>query len=133
MKDQCIELALANKKIIADQIVELEISQKKLEDSKSSERHKELISQSMKDLQATLDSVKKNETSTADSQRQPATVQNPTLANAGEQNSTVTDANGNPVGSKTEDSKSKANVEDSNKTKSVDDHANDIIKKISKR
>lgn len=133
MKDQCIELALANKKIIADQIVELEISQKKLEDSKSSERHKELISQSMKDLQATLDSVKKNETSTADSQRQPATVQNPTLANAGEQNSTVTDANGNPIGSKTEDSNSKANVEDSNKKKSVDDYANDIIKKISKR
>lgn len=133
MKDQCIELALANKKIIADQIVELEISQKKLEDSKSSERHKELISQSMKDLQATLDSIKKNETSTTDSQRQPATVQNPTLANAGEQNSTVTDANGNPIGSKTEDSNSKANVEDSNKKKSVDDYANDIIKKISKR
>lgn len=134
MKDQCIELALANKKIIADQIVELEIFQKKLEDAKSSERHKELISLSMKDLQATLDSVKKNETSTTDSQRQPAKAQNPTLANAGEQNSTVTDANGNPVGSKTEDSdKAKAKVEDSNKKKSVDDYANDIIKKISKR
>ena len=133
MKDQCIELALANKKIIADQIVELEISKKKLEDSKASERHKELIGQSMKDLQATLDSVKKNETSMAGTQRQPAQAQNPTLANAGEQNSTVTDANGNPVGSKTEGSNPKAKVEDSNKKKSVDDYANDIIKRISKR
>ena len=135
MKDQCIELALANKKIIADQIIELEISQKKLEDSKASERHKELVEQSMKDLQATFDSIKK-ETSTADSktQRQSAQVQNPTLANTGEQNSIVTDASGNPVGSKTEDSNSqKAKVEDSNKKKSVDDYANDIIKKISKR
>lgn len=135
MKDQCIELALANKKIIADQIVELEISKKKLEDSKSDERHKELLGQSMKDLQATLDSLKKTETSTmTDSQRQPAQVSNPTLANGGEQNSTVVDANGNPVGSKAEDSKNpKAKVEDSNKKKSVDDYANDIIKKISRR
>ena len=136
MKDQCIELALANKKLIADQIIELEISQKKLEDSKASERQKELVSQSMKDLQATLDSVKKNETlTTTDStQRQPAQAQNPTLANAGEQNSTVTDANGNPVGSKTDDSvNKKAKVEDSNKKKSIDDYTNDIIKKISKR
>ena len=133
MKDQCIELALANKKLIADKIIELEISQKKLEDSKASERQKELISQSMKDLQTTLDAIKKNETSTAaDSQRQPAQVQNPTLANIGEQNSVVTDANGNPVG--TEDSNSqKAKVEDSNKKKSIDDYTNDIIKKISKR
>lgn len=135
MKDQCIELALANKKLIADQIIELEISKKKLEDSKSEERGKELLGQSMKDLQETLDSLKKNETSTtADSQRQPAQIQNPTLANDGEQNSSVVDANGNPIGSKTEDSKNqKANVEDSNKKKSVDDYANDIIKKISKR
>ena len=135
MKDQCIELALANKKIVADQIVELEVSKKKLEDSKSNERHKELLGQSMKELHATLDSLKKNETSTStDSQRQPAQVQNPTLANGGEQNSTVVDANGNPVGSKAEDSKSsKTKVEDSNKKKSVDDYANDIIKKISKR
>ena len=136
MKDQCIELALANKKLIADQIIELEIAQKKLEDSKTSERQKELVSQSMKDLQATLDSVKKNETSTAtDSiQRQQAQAQNPTLANAGEQNSTVTDANGNPVGSKTDGSvNQKAKVEDSNKKKSIDDYTNDIIKKISKR
>lgn len=131
MKDQCIELALANKKIIADQIIELEVSQKKLEDGKTSERQKELISQSMKDLQATLDSVKKNETSTTDSQRQTAQVQNPTLANAGEQNSIVTDANGNRVA---EDSKAqKAKVEDSNKKKSIEDYTNQIINKISKR
>ena len=133
MKDQCIELALANKKIIADQIVELEIFKKKLEDSKASERHKELVGQSMKDLQETLDSIKKSETSMAGIQRQPAQAQNPTLANTGEQNSTVTDANGNPVGSKTEGSNPKAKVEDSNKKKSVDDYANDIIKRISKR
>lgn len=136
MKDQCIELALANKKLIADQIIELEIAQKKLEDSKTSERQKELVSQSMKDLQATFDSIKKNETSTAtdSTQRQQAQAQNPTLANAGEQNSTVTDANGNPVGSKTDGSvNQKAKVEDSNKKKSIDDYTNDIIKKISKR
>ena len=135
MKDQCIELALANKKLIADQIIELEIAQKKLEDAKSSERQKELISQSMKDLQATLDSIKKAETSTtSDSQRQTAQVQNPTLANTGEQNSVVTDANGIPVGGKTEDSKNqKANVEDSNKKKSIEDYTKDIINKISKR
>lgn len=135
MKDQCIELALANKKIIADQIVEFEISKKVLQYSESSERQKELIGLSMKDLQATLDSIK-NEASTADSktQRQPAQAQNPTLANTGEQNSIVTDASGNPVGSKTEDSNNqKANVEDSNKKKSIDDYTNDIIKKISKR
>lgn len=136
MKDQCIELALANKKLIADQIIELEVAQKKLEDSKTSERQKELVSQSMKDLQATFDSIKKNETSTAtdSTQRQQAQAQNPTLANAGEQNSTVTDANGNPVGSKTDGSvNQKAKVEDSNKKKSIDDYTNDIIKKISKR
>lgn len=133
MKDQCIELALVNKKNIADQIIELEISKKKLEDSKSDERSKELLEQSMKDLHAILDSLKKNETSTTDSQRQPVQVSNPTLANGGEQNSSVVDANGNPIGSKTEESKNQVNVEDSNKKKSVDDYANDIIKKISKR
>lgn len=129
MKDQCIELALANKKLIADQIIELEISQKKLEDSKVSEREKELVSKSMKDLQSTLDSIKKDEASTnVDSQRQQAQVKNPTLANAGEQNSTVTDANGNTV-----DSKNQKAIEDSNKKKSINDYANNIIEKISKR
>lgn len=132
MKDQCIELALANKKLIADQIIELEISKKKLEDSKASERQKELIGQSMKDLQSTLDSIK-SETSATDSvQRQTAQAQNPTLANAGEKNSTVTDANGKPVESKVDDS-SKAKVEDSNKKKSINDYTNSIIEKISKR
>lgn len=131
MKNQSIELALANKKLIADQIIELEISQKKLEDSQISERESELVSQSMKDLQTTLDSIKKNETSTADSQRQPAQVQNPTLANAGEQNATVTDANGSPVTEGSEDQKAK--VEDSNKMKSIDDYAKTIVQKISRR
>lgn len=132
MKDQCIELALANKTMIADQIIELETSQNKLEDEKASERHQELIGQSMKDLQETLDALKKNETSTSDSQqRQVPQVQNPTLANAGESNSVIVDSEGNEVS--TEDSKSQKKVEDSNKKKSVDDYAKDIIKKISNR
>ena len=132
MKDQCIELALANKKLIADQIIELEISQKKLEDSNSSERQKELIGLSMKDLQDAFDAAKKNETSTTDSQRTIGQAQNPTLANAGEPNSTVTDADGNTVEPKAEDSKEQKKVEDSNKKKSIDDYVNDMVNKISR-
>ena len=134
MKDQCIELALANKRLIADHIIELEISKKILEDSKVEERQKDLLGQSMKDLNATLDELKVHETSTAaDSKRQPAQVKNPTLANTGEQNSTVTDANGKPIDSKTENSGTSANVDDSNKKMDINDYTNDIIKKISKR
>lgn len=132
MKDQCIELALANKKIIADQIIELEISKKKIEDSKKDERHKELIGKSMKDLNVTLDELKKNEASATDSQRQPAHVGNPTVPNTGEPNSVVVDSSGSPI--VTEDSKSRTvNVEDSNKKKSIDDYTSDIVKRISKR
>lgn len=132
MKDQCIELALANKKIIADQIIELEISKKKLEDSKKDERHKELIGKSMKNLNVTLDELKKNETSTVDSQRQPAHVKNPTVPNVGEPNSVVVDASGNPI--VTEDSTNQTvSVEDSNKKRSIDDYTNEIINRISKR
>ena len=132
MKDQCIELALANKRLIADQIIELEVSQKKLEDSKVSDRQKELISQSMKELQDALDSIKNETSTTTDSQREMGKVDNPTLANVGEQNSIVTDASGNPIDSKTENS-GQAKVEDSNKKKSVDDYAKAMVEKISKR
>ena len=132
MKDQCIELALANKKIVADQIVDFEISKKTLEDSKKDERHKELIGKSMKDLNETLTELKKIETPTTDSQRQPAHVANPTVPNVGEPNSVVVDASGNPI--VTEDSKSQAaNAEDTNKKKSIDDYTSDIVKRISKR
>lgn len=127
VKDQCIALALANKNLIADQIVELEVANKKLEDSKIDERKKELTEKSMKELTDALNDAKKTETSATDSQqRQTGQVQNPTLANTGENNSTVVDANGNEKTSTTK------KAEDSNKKKSIDDYTSDFIKKISR-
>lgn len=126
-KDQCITLALANKNLIADQIVELEIANNKLEDSNVDERRKELTEKSMKELTDALNDAKKSETSATDSQqRQTGQVQNPTLANTGENNSTVVDANGEEKTSTTK------KAEDSNKKKSIDDYTNDFIKKISR-
>lgn len=135
MKDQCVQLAIANKTMVADRIIELEKAAGTLEDAKSEERQKELIGQSMKDLNTTLDTLKSNENSTlADAKkRQPtATVKNPTLANAGEQNVTVTDANGDVVNTETKDSKD-ASVEDSDKETSIEDYTNSFINRLSRR
>lgn len=121
MKQQVIQLAEEVKSLMADSIIALE----QTEDSKIEERKAQLVAMSMKDLQVTKDSVK---TEASAQQRVPAKTQNPTLANAGEKGSVVTDAQGNPV-EKPETKK----TEDSNKKTSVQDYADEIIKKLARR
>lgn len=130
MKDQCITLALANKKYVADSVIELEIQKGQLEDAKKEDRSKELLGKSMKDLNAMLEDLK---TKDSTKQRETATVTNPALANAGEANTVVTDANGNPVGqSEAKDADSNKETTTSDKRETVDDFANDIVKKLFK-
>lgn len=120
MKQQCVQLAEETKSLMADSIIALE----KVEDSKIEERKAELVAMSMKDLQAAKDSIK---TETSVQPRVPAKAQNPTLANANEKGSVVTDAQGSPV------VKPETKTEDSNKKSSVQDYADEIIKKLARR
>lgn len=121
MKQQCVQLAEETKSLMADSIIALE----KVEDSKVEERKAELVAMSMKDLQATKDSI---QTEASAQPRTPAKAQNPTKPNANEKGSVVVDAQGNPV-EKPETKK----VEDSNKKSSVQDYADEIIKKLARR
>ena len=127
-KQQCIDLALANKSLITDQIIDYEIANKKLEDSKIDERRKELADSSMKELTTVLKDAKTafNTTDSSSQQRQPGVVQNPTLPNTGENNSIVGDEN---KGKNTSEDKS----EQSSKRKSIDDYTKDFINRMSKR
>ena len=119
MKQQCVQLAEETKSLMADSIIALE----KVEDSKVEERKAELVAMSMKDLQATKDSI---QTEASAQPRVPAKAQNPTKPNANEKGSVVVDSQGNPV------EKTKK-VEDSNKKSSVQDYADEIIKKLARR
>lgn len=131
MKDQCIGLALANKKLIADKVVELETSKGKLEDAKIQERTDALVAMSMRELNSALDAIKSETSVAVDSTRQPATqVQNPTLANTDEKNAEVLDSNGQTV---VKDGKDKKRTEDSNKKSSIEDYTQSIVNRISKR
>lgn len=123
-KDQCVELAIANKGLIADKVIELEKVGGKLEDAKVEARKQELIGLSMKDLTVTLEASK-----IVDAQpRTPvAPVVNPTMASGGEKNSTIVDNDGNPVA---KDSTTEEKAKDSNKSTSIDDIANNIISKL---
>lgn len=121
MKQQCIQLAEETKSLMADSIIALE----QVEDSKKEERKAELVAMSMKDLQAAKDSIK---TETSTQQRTPARAQNPTKPNANEKGSVVMDAQGNPV-----EKHETKEVEDSNKKSSVQDYADEIIKKLARR
>lgn len=121
MKQQCVQLAEETKSLMADSIIALE----KVEDSKVEERKAELVAMSMKDLQAAKDSI---QTEASAQPRVPAKAQNPTKPNANEKGSVVVDSQGNPV-EKPETKK----VEDSNKKSSVQDYADEIIKKLARR
>ena len=121
MKQQCVQLAEETKSLMADSIIALE----KVEDSKVEERKAELVAMSMKDLQAAKDSI---QTETSAQPRVTAKAQNPTKPNANEKGSVIVDSQGNPV-EKPETKK----VEDSNKKSSVQDYADEIIKKLARR
>jgi hypothetical protein len=120
MKQQAVQLAEEVKSLMADSIIALE----NVEDSKVEERKAELVAMSMKDLQAAKDSIK---TETSAQPRVPAKAQNPTKPNANEKGSVVVDANGEQV------KKPETKVEDSNKKSSVQDYADEIIKKLARR
>lgn len=122
MKQQAVQLAEEVKSLMADSIISLE----QVEDSKVEERKAELVAMSMKDLQAAKDSIK---TEASAQPRTPAKAQNPTVPNAGEKGSVVVDANGEQV------NKPEVKTEDSNKNKksSVQDYADEIIKKLARR
>ena len=92
--------------------------------SQVEERKAELVAMSMKDLQATKDSI---QTETSVQPRTPAKAQNPTKPNANEKGSIVVDANGEQV------NKPETKTEDSNKKSSVQDYAEEIIKKLARR
>ena len=120
MKQQAVQLAEEVKSLMADSIISLE----QVEDSKVEERKAELVAMSMKDLQAAKDSIK---TEASAQPRTTAKTQNPTLANPNEKGSVVADAQGNPV------VKPEVKAEDSNKKSSVQDYADEIIKKLARR
>jgi hypothetical protein len=120
MKQQCVQLAEETKSLMADSIIALE----KVEDSKVEERKAELVAMSMKDLQAAKDSI---QTEASAQPRTPAKAQNPTKPNANEKGSVVVDANGEQV------NKPETKTEDSNKKSSVQDYADEIIKKLARR
>ena len=115
-------LATANKQFIVDNIIAKEIEANKLQDDKKDARSEELMSKSMKDLNQLmkdLETVKDDNT-----QRTPATVPNPTLANPDDN---TTDSNGS---ADTNSNKNTGNTQTAKKT--VEDFANDIIKKLVK-
>ena len=121
MKQQAVQLAEEVKSLMADSIISLE----QVEDSKVEERKAELVAMSMKDLQAAKDSI---QTEASAQPRTPAKAQNPTVPNANEKGSVVVDANGEQV-------KPEVKTEDSNinKKSSVQDYADEIIKKLARR
>lgn len=107
-KEKCIELATSNKELVADSIIEKE----KTAEDKIEERKKELMSMSMKDLNKI-----KSEIKTEYSRREPAKVNNPTLAS---------DENGN--GKKTET----INNTENKTIKTLDSFTQDIVSKLVK-
>jgi hypothetical protein len=133
-KDQLVSLAIANKQLIADKVADLEISKGTITDAQKDERVAELVSKSMKDLNATLDSVKTN---TAAQQRTPAApVSNPTLANTDESNAVVVDADGNEITSKVPAAAPAATDSTKNSNEkpltTIDDYTQSIVGKLFK-
>ena len=109
LKDQCISLALANKQLIVDRVVELEIGAGKLTDAQKEDRAKELLSKSMKELNSTVDSLKVAPAGGQARTTTAATVPNPTLANPNESQTQTTTTDGKKFGGedKAKDTKDK--------------------------
>lgn len=116
MKEKCMTLATANKELVADSIIEKELSAGTLTEENKDSRKEELISKSMKELS---ELQKEAESSDAKQPRTPAVVTNPTLANPDETN----DSNGSADANKTATDNKAAK-------KTVDDFARDIVGKL---
>lgn len=76
MKNQMVEVAKQNKKLVSDAIIMKEIGNHTLTQDKAEERAKELADKSMKELGELLDSVSKQP-----AQRTTVNIQNPTVPN----------------------------------------------------
>ncbi len=113
LKDQCISLALANKQFVVDRVVELELGKSKILETQKDERSKELIGKSMKELHATIDSLKAEPASQA-RQTTAASVPNPTLANPNEPQTQTTTTDGKKFGGEAKETTDKqpATIED---------------------
>lgn len=113
LKDKCLALATANKELVADSI----IAKEQVADDKIEDRKKELMELSMKELNKLVeDSSAKDDIQ----HRQPAQVQNPSLANPEKNNK---DSNGST-------DTDKKTTTDNRAKKTVDDFAQDIIGKL---
>ena len=92
MKDMCLNLAAANKEMMADSIIAKEQAAGTLADDKVDDRKKELVAMSMKDL------TKVSETASATDSKAPratAQVENPALADTSKDSGkTAKDGNG---------------------------------------
>lgn len=119
MKDRCMVLATANKEMVADSIISKELVSGALTEEAKDSRKEELIAKSMKEL---TEMQKQTEAGDAKTQRTPAQVTNPTLANPEKD---TKDSNGSA------DASNKEKTADNNTAKkTVDDFANDIVGKL---
>ena len=111
MKDKCIALAVSNKELVADSIIQTELTTGTIKEDTKDSRKEELIAMSMKDLNAVM-------AKSVDSapQRQLAKVDNPTLS--------------------IDDNIASNGIADTHKTtdsvKTINNFADDIIKKLVK-
>lgn len=117
-KDMCLTLASANKELLADSIVAKEVAADVLKEDKATDRKKELLGMSAKELEKlAAKDVKKEDTSDSTTQRQMADVKSPVLANP--------DSNGSA-----DTNKDSADGKEARST--VDDFADDIVSKLFK-
>mgnify|MGYP002858291458 CR=1 FL=1 len=110
-KDKCIELAKIQKEEVVDSIIKKEIEDGLLKEDEKDARKDVLMSLSMKNL---MEKTKTKETSDS-SQREEANVQNPTLASEDKHDV---------------DNDRKASMADSNKAKTLDDFADEVVGKL---
>lgn len=133
MKDQCVNLAVLNKEFVADRVVELEIQKGTITDAQKEERTKELVSKSMKELNGVFDGLKIGGTTNTSTRTTAAKVDNPTLANVGENNAVVVkDGKEVEVKNKTTDSKKANDTNNEKPLNTVDDFAKQIVGKLFK-